>query len=370
MKNARFIFTLITFIYGVVHKAEAGTLQLEGLVVDSETNQELPFAHIAYGKTGTVTNNEGQFVLKIPENSSQSRLIVSSMGYQSRYVNIYDIMNMKCTIKLDPSVIQLDEVSVYSAEKIIKDINNHRQINYEYEDLLLSTFYKESIYAENDLCYLAEGVLDVYLPTIYSAETPRVEAKKARKKVFVSMDSIKAPAISGHARDMLEGTMRRKHSFLEMKEIKNYEFQKSGFIQFQGRDVYKISFRPTNAKGTAKGTIFVDEETSALVRTEYYPVVSNQKFWSEVKWVEEYTEIDGSWYLRYVSYDGKWIEDGKAYEFNALLLITDFKPVEVPPSMNITLEDEAVFFDEASESSELFWEDYNFIKMTLEEKSE
>lgn len=366
----RDIFLLI--LSGVLHFGAIGLdlnlLQFEGLVIDSETERVIPFAQITFGQTGTVSNIEGHFILKISDISVSSKLIVSSLGYQSIFLNIEDLKKKQYTIRLNPYAGRKESLSNFSGKKIIKDLINHRQINYEYDDLLLTTYYKETIHAGDEVCYLAEGILDIYLPTIYSKNKPAIEVMKSRKKEYVSLDSIKAPIINGHARDMLEGSMRRERSFLEHDEIDNYKFSVVGVSRFQDKEVVKVSFEPANDKGIAKGVLYVDGASHALVKTVYYPVVSNQKFWTEVKWIEEYTEVDGSWYLKYAYYSGKWEEGSQIYAFNALLLVTEFEQVDQPPQMNNTLEDNAVFFDEAVETSDLFWEDYNFLKLTEKEQ--
>ena len=61
-----------------------------GKVVDSQTNKALPFATIeALGSnTATVTNIDGEFIIKIERKADVSQLKISYIGYQNKILDL------------------------------------------------------------------------------------------------------------------------------------------------------------------------------------------------------------------------------------------------------------------------------------------
>ncbi|MGL1889504.1 MAG: carboxypeptidase-like regulatory domain-containing protein [Reichenbachiella sp.] len=336
-----------------------------GKIISSKDQSPLPFANVIFEDFGTTTNIDGEFVLTVP-NPIESQLIIKYIGYNSLHIDI-DI-DQKNIIQLEESSTILEAITVYSADQIIRDIDNYRQINYEYHNQLMHAYYKESIMVSDEVSYIAEGVFNIFQPTIYSDDKTVIEVKKSRKKELIRLDSTEIPSISGHASDMIDGTTRRKGSFLNPEEIKNYSFSKEELTIYDGREVFVVSFTPVNKKGTSKGLIYIDTESKAVIRTEYYPILDNQYFWTEVKWIEEYTELNGTWNLQRVSYRGEWSNNDKDFSFEAMLVITDSKNVPKKPQMDNELKANVVFFNQASMFNDNFWDGDNFVRLTADEK--
>ncbi|MFY0625496.1 MAG: carboxypeptidase-like regulatory domain-containing protein [Reichenbachiella sp.] len=339
-----------------------------GRIIDKATNEPLPFANIIYEQKGTSSNIDGEFVMLIENHNDESELLVKFIGYESQKFDI-NKRSKNLEVKLERSTQFLENLTVYSAEEILKDVHNYRQINYEYEDQQLSTYYKESVNSPKNCIYLAEGIFDIFLPTIYSKEDTKIQVKKTRKKEFYSLDSLGIPMFNGHASDMIQSATRREDSFLDRSEMGNYVYSKEDVTEYDGKEVYKIKFEPRNRKGTAKGTLYIDVESKAIIKAEYYPVLENQYFWTNVMWTEEYIEIDGTWYIHRVSYAGSWDHFGETFTYDALMVVTDFDKKEDSKQVANALDDQAIFFHEASSFSENFWEDHNYIKLSLKEKS-
>lgn len=118
---------------------EAAALSINGVVVDLESNQVLPYASIAVsGKSiGTISNSEGRFVLSAEHIQSNDSILISYMGYETLKLPFEKALS-QTSFYLKPANINLSEVKVYSrnlsVEEIIERVvenysKNHPQIN-------------------------------------------------------------------------------------------------------------------------------------------------------------------------------------------------------------------------------------------------
>jgi hypothetical protein len=105
----------ILFILVVCSKIAFAQTQSSGNVVDAKTNEKLPFVNVGIiGKgIGTVTNNDGNFILNLPANGADS-LRVSMVGYVPQSFLVADLAKHAdhLNIKLVPAVTELNEVKV------------------------------------------------------------------------------------------------------------------------------------------------------------------------------------------------------------------------------------------------------------------
>lgn len=346
---------------------EGATLKVSGKVVDQNTGLPLPFANIIYSNTGTTTNMDGEFVFQINYHRAENIILVKFIGYETAAISLEED-NTNLAVVLKPKTEMLDEVVVISADQVLQAVNNYHQINYEYSDQLLSSYYKETVNTGEDCIYLAEGIFDIYYPTVYSKEKASIFARKTRMKTFADMDTVFMPMIHGHATDMINGVTRRTDSFIKQQMLGNYTFTKEGLTWYDGKEVFQIKFEPRTKKANCRGTLFIDAESKALIRTEYEPLLDGQNFWQKVKWTEEYKEVNNSWYIHRVSYLGEWEQHGKSVTFEALLVVTDFETISVKPEFTNALSKNDIFFETASTFSENFWEENNYIKLNTKEK--
>ncbi|MGL1889505.1 MAG: carboxypeptidase-like regulatory domain-containing protein [Reichenbachiella sp.] len=340
---------------------------VQGSILDKDGESPLAFVNVSIGLTGTTTNLDGLFVLVVESKESKQELIINYIGYQSQSVWLKN-KNIELDIALEQSSNILDPYSIYTADQIIQDFNNNRAINYTFENQLLNTYYKETTYANKEASHIAEGVFKIYQPSEFSKEETTVEVVKTRRKEIIPLDPNDLPMISGHATDMIEGVNRRKGSFLDMEEIGNYVYSKEYMTVYNGDEVYVLSFKPKNKKGTAEGVLYIDSKSKAIIRVEYHPILDNQYFWTRVKWTEEYAEKDGVWHLRRVSYCGHWETLETEFSFEALLVVTDVNDSSDKPEMENDLAANAIFFNEAPNFTDNFWETNNYVQLTEQEK--
>ena len=85
MKHILLFFTLTTFQFSF-----AGTIVLEGQIVDDITKQPIIYANVGIvgGNKGTVTNQSGFFSLTIPDTLMGNNLRISNYGYESLVMKV------------------------------------------------------------------------------------------------------------------------------------------------------------------------------------------------------------------------------------------------------------------------------------------
>ncbi|OFY73462.1 MAG: hypothetical protein A2265_05380 [Bacteroidetes bacterium RIFOXYA12_FULL_33_9] len=132
---------------------------LEGLVLDSISNEPLAFVHIIYNakNQGASTNIDGKFSIQITDEIKNLKF--SSVGYKTKIVSIADLQTHKnIVIPLSEKTLDLQEVVVLPGEnpahriikKVIanKDLNNpEKNVSFSYESYskMYFTFFLDSL---------------------------------------------------------------------------------------------------------------------------------------------------------------------------------------------------------------------------------
>ena len=106
----------------------------------------MPFASVTLIGTNisTVSNTEGEFLIKVAESNTDGKLLVSFMGFKNKTVLLTDFVDDKIKIELDPITLQLPEVSVISkdAESLVQAMMDKRADNYSAEEIQMTAFYR------------------------------------------------------------------------------------------------------------------------------------------------------------------------------------------------------------------------------------
>ena len=353
---------LLSFLLGAP-TLEAEPLTYKGIVVDSETKEPIPFAHVVIDDIVTLTNLDGQFV--ISTESTSKMLQVSVMGYE---VTSQDLTDQKdyYSISLQPSVVDLEEVTILSGKLLMDKVFNRFHLNYDMNRQHMVAYYKEDLHGSDSLYYLAEGIVDIYVPPNIEMNNVLVSPIRTRKKVFKPLaDNL--VLLKGNASDMSQSSIWREDSFLSLKNRGNYEYVYSGTSKIGDREVFIIEFEPRNSKGNTSGKIFVEDKSFAVLKLEYLPDVEASNFWDRVAWTEEYYEKDGLYQLFRVSFNGSWYGITKEYIYDALLVVNEVDSMTEFPSVDTYMDENDLFFHEAEDNfSEEFWAGYNYIKLDVE----
>ena len=190
--NRYFLFPIIFLFYLVQPTvAQETSLTLTGNIINSETNQPIPFASVGIGRSGigTSSNAEGKFIIKVPISFKQDTLRVTYVGYAAFRQAISSIKNQPLLIKLKPANVELAEVMVKGKRKTALDILREAiaaiPVNYDTTSVQLTAFYREDVKLEDYPIAYNESVLEVRKPPYHKlTEQEQVKIIKGRKKPY------------------------------------------------------------------------------------------------------------------------------------------------------------------------------------------
>ena len=142
--NKHIILLFIILCIGLT-KASAQH-SITGKVLDATNQEPIPFASVTIKnvKSGTTTDNNGNFTLKVNNNDI---LIVSFMGYETKEVNIGT--QKKVTILLSESSVLLDAVVVTGFQNLKKTTFTGSSVKIKADDINLP--------GETDISRMLEG---------------------------------------------------------------------------------------------------------------------------------------------------------------------------------------------------------------------
>ncbi len=358
MKQIAFAYTFLIACFALANEP----LNVKGIVKDKESNEPISFAHVLVGDIINISNIDGEFVISAADfDSNDVELKVSYMGYQD-YAKSIDDLDDYHTIYLEPSVMKLEEVVVMTGPSIMEKVFNRFHINYEMGRQHMVGYYQESMTDWEKTYYVAEGIMDIYTPSnMDKLDHPLVKPLRTRKKVFNEIDLINE-VLGGNASDMAQSSIWREQSFLSPKNRRNYEYYYSDATSMGSHEVLIVDFEPKNNKGNTKGKLYVDEESLAIIKIEYHPIIRDFSYWESVSWTEEYEQKNGMFEMISVSFSGT--STNHEYNYHALLVINQSNPITTLPEDIPLLDVYDSFFEEAQDDfTDSFWTGFNFMKL-------
>lgn len=254
-----------------------------------------------------------------------------------------------------------EEEQVAAGRVIMEKVFNRFHINYEMSRLHKVGYYKESVSDTNSTYYLAEGIVDIYIPSnLNRVSNASISPIRTRKKAFHEVDKTKL--LLGNASDMARSSIWRPNSFLDEKHRGYYSFSYAGDTEINGFDVSVIEFRPVKSGGQASGKIYVDKTYLAIVRIEYTPLAENSKIWKSISWTEDFDFNHGAYELTSVEFNGISLDD---FHYSALLVMNQIETVSQIPSQDFIYENTPLFETATEESMQDFWEGYEELRLKI-----
>ncbi len=367
-KGCTSCFLIILFTLSTAFQSLGQNSYLQGTVFNKERGIPINLAHVRVGDIVTYTNKQGQFIIRIPENTTEEYVEIFHMGYDVHFASIQT--EKPYFIPLQP-VEPTHSSEGLTGEDIMRRVFRKFHLNYEIHDQFMKSYYRE-VLEENDnqIQYIAEGLLELMLSADVEEAPSLVRPIKTRVKTINIIEHEGVDIKSGHATEMVESSIWHEKSFLREKNRWNYEYTLVGTEMHRNENIYIIDFLPKNKKGYIAGRIYVDDFTDAIIRLEY-TVFENLLFDTEV-WIEEFQHHDLIYYLLRASFEGVWEEDGNKFTFRSLVINTEV----IPDQDNTDLEG----FEMGShftfpiishgEFTEDYWGDNNYIKLTDSEMAQ
>ncbi len=365
----------------------------KGKVTDREEKDPLPYSSIyVFRKNiGTVSNNDGEFVLKIPDSMDHDTIVVSCLGYRQQLFPVSELTDKDYSISLVPNSVQLKEikVTVVNPEDIVSKILAKITINYSRETEVMTSFYREVLKQDNKYIDIAEALMEIRKA---SYDNPfmqdKVKVIRGRKSENVKPFQFVDFKIQGGPYYITKlDVMKTLDSFLDPEFRDMYRFSMEGVVDVDNRATYLLSFKPKEKSEDAnyEGKLYVDMSSLALVRAEFSLSKAGLKFAREalikkkpkdfyvrpfdVEYKVSYRKSDNKWHLSTARASIKFRVRSKLDRVNSVfhseseLLITDFRSDDKNKFKRDELFNSNDIFTEIVTSyDDGYWGDYNTIK--------
>lgn len=376
-------------------ETETGFRSFQGVILDSDSREELVFATltVAGENISTVTNAEGEFLLKIPDNLSEATVLVSFLGYTSRAVPLNQLKEEGSEILLDVSVTPLQEVDVVvpkDARALVQETFGNRGVNFMQEPLEMTTFYRETIRKRRQNVSLSEAVIRVYKTPYSSPRHDVAELYKARKNTdYSKLDTIALKLQGGPYNTLYVDLMKYPDFIFSSDYFGDYDFTYERNTRINDRLIFVIGFRqkPEIIEPLYTGRLYIDAERKILTSAIFSLNITDPNLASrmyvrkkpanasvyptEVSYRVDYREKDGKWYYGYsnavlefkIDWDKRLFNS--VYSLTCEMAVTDWRPNpegRVPKSgerirSSIILSDATEGFSDPE-----FWGAYNIIE--------
>jgi hypothetical protein len=373
---------------------EEAVTTVRGKILDQRTGKPLIFASIFVVNSGvaTVSNSEGDFILKVPQSLQSNPVKFSFMGYRPALYKLSDLKTDNNVISLDLETINIKDVIVRANDPValIKRALENIPGNYGSSPSLCTAFYRESILQNRQYAGVAEAVLTIY-KSGYSPQkdNDRIKVFKGRKSQDIKkMDTLIFKLQGGHYVALLLDLAKNPETFMDEQYFNNYIYQPVTLTSIEGRETYVIEFAQKREIEDAfyEGRLYIDMNTLAIKKAEFsisptgLPfadryLVKRKPADTKVKTVNalysvDFRDINGRWTLNHVRYEVKFKVDKKGHWFSKTytstvdLAVTDKDTVNVTKfKLSESLKPNQIFIDHVSEYyDEDFWGSYNIIK--------
>ena len=325
---------------GASNSMKVDYVEYKGKVVDSKNGDPIASAYLSVNGTNisTITNNDGEFSLKVPEEITNAMVTVSYLGYQSKILPLNYFKKENTRIELEESVEELSEISIFSskdARGLILDMLKKRDVNYINDQTQMTAFYRETIKKRSRNVSLSEAVVKIYKQPYTSSKRDDISIIKARKKTdYERLDTLALKLRGGPFNTIYLDVIKYPEFLFSTDEIDIYEFTFDKPTKINNRYLYVVDFVEKDRKSPwYYGKLFVDAETHTLIKAIYKLNVVNRNAASNlfvkkkpvgarvypvnVDYRIDYRESNGKWFYGYGNAQLEFVVNWKNKLFNS-----------------------------------------------------
>jgi hypothetical protein len=288
LKNDSLVFSVIDR-YIIISHADAPhslpadsttsdkVIYITGKILDNETSEPLPFATIALknkGK-GTVTNNNGDFGMRIISEFFKDTLSVSYLGYLGIEIPVSKAFGNNLTIKMKREFISIPEIIIknQNPQEIITRVLKSIPHNYGNTPALMIGFYREGVLKKSELQTYSEAILQIY-KSAYSGTLfgDQIKVYKSRKIENTDRSDTLAIILKAGLSTCLElDGAKNTFDFLTSEGLTDYTYRMTDIVTYDDEEAYAIEFeqRENVDLPLFKGTIYVNTVDYGIFNAEF-----------------------------------------------------------------------------------------------------
>jgi len=366
---------------------------LAGKVTDAETSEPLAYATIgiSHRGRGTVTNNNGDFILKITDECLNDTLSVSYVGYMNRQIPVRSLPGNVMTISMERDFIPIPEIiiRVQDPELIIRKTISSIASNYGTTPALLTGFYREGVYRKKEPQIYSEAVVQIYKsPYARSLQNDQVKVIRSRNiENLEAEDTLAVRLKAGLGSTLTLDGMRNMFDFMDPQFFNYYEYHLTDIVTIDGETAFVISFKQKEwvTEPLMKGEVYINVENYGVMLAEFeinpqYVAQTGESYISRlphdysmkpeyVRYRTHYRCVDGRYYLSHVRGDLGFLAKGRKKVFSSRfniffeLAITDYRTGDVVRFEHEELAPvHSIFSKTITGYDAEFWKSFDFLK--------
>ncbi|WP_170309933.1 carboxypeptidase-like regulatory domain-containing protein [Seonamhaeicola maritimus] len=370
-------------------------IEIKGTVVDETSRNHLVFTDLVIKGTNisTVTNMDGEFLLKVPTNHIDGMVIISHLGYEKKEIEISSLKG-KVKITLKQAITTLDAVNLIArpsnAKELVLETLRKKGALYNNDNTLMTAFYRETIKKRRKNASLSEAVVKIHKQPYTNYRKDNIELVKARKNTnYNRLDTLALKLQGGPFSNLYTDLVKYPEFIFTEEDIDDYEFSFGESTNINKKLVYVVNFKQSSfiRDPLYFGKLYIDASTLALTNAVYSLNVENKELSSQMFVRKKPRKVDvhptkanyrvnyriqnGKWHYAYsnillsfkVNWKGKLFNS--IYTLNSEMAVTDW---EIHESKFAKLKDQmlrpsTIMSDQASGFSDPeFWGEYNIIE--------
>lgn len=365
---------------------------LKGKLIEGRREKPVPYASVSLFNrpVGTISNTDGEFLLKLHPENIRDTVVISCMGYAQILVPAYKLLDEDLFV-LEPISIRIKEVRVTSItpDDLLKKIRQNFETNYSAHSKLMKAFYRETVQQDGAYISVSEAVIDVLKsPYTNTLRNDLVRLVKGRKSPDVQPFRWLNFKMQGGPFTIVKlDVVKTNESFIKESFQNQYKYSILRVIWYNEEPVYVVHFEPISSQVFPGfiGEMYVHRETFAIVHANFRFNRSSLKEATSimikkkprgvkarptyVEYTVNYQQYQGKWHLSTaqaaVSFKVRSKRDKLNSDFYSVsdLLITDIQPTALkrfPNEERFNQND--VFVERIGNFDEKYWENYNIIK--------
>ena len=365
---------------------------LSGKILDDKKGDPIKYASVSLlnKPIGTISNFDGNFLLKIHPDFIRDTLVISCMGFVQLLMPAYKILD-EDIIVMYPFSIRIKEVKVVatSPEKLLQNIRKNLSLNYSDDSKLMTAFYRETLKQDDEYINVSEAVIEVLkAPYINTSRSDLVRIIKGRRSPDVkSFQWINFKLQGGPFTITRLDIVKTVETFFDEKYQNLYDYSISKVIWYNENPVYVLEFKPIGDfhENVFIGEMYVHRETFAILHVGFHYTktglknAENEMIKRKPKGVKakptftnyeaNYQQYNGKWHLTNVKASVKFKVRSKNdrinSEFHSVsdLLITDIHDTDLKKfDRDESFTQRDIFVEMINNYDPGFWENYNIIK--------
>jgi hypothetical protein len=387
------IILLAGFIKIFGQTGDDSFITINGVAKDTKTRQPIVFASVSIPGTsiGTVSNSEGEFILKVNKSLNAEVFEISHLGYINKQFKIAESLGNDRVFYIEEHVYMLKESYVRPNEPVdlVRLALKNTRLNYSDKPNMMTGFYRETIKQHREYLSISEAVVDIYKASYTSMQNDQVKIFKGRNgSNLKKADTLMVKLQGGPNVAMLLDIIKNPELIISPDSLDNYIFEITSVVNIDDKPNYVISFIPNVIRSYPLylGKLYITQDKLAITMVEFSLDLTDAEKASRqfvqrkpsgllfeptaTSYLVTYKEQSGKYYFNYVRVELKFKCDWKRkwfknnYTIVSEIAITDRREDNIARFSNQELfKSSMVFADKIKfHTDENYWGDYNIIE--------